>query len=67
MQITMTKAMLGVILFNLFASMCAGQELPSERVIGKLDVVATFYGPMPTCFKQRSNFCELPKVDRRCG
>jgi len=45
---TMTKVVLGVILFILFETMCPGQELPSEQVIGKLDVVATFNGPMPT-------------------
>jgi hypothetical protein len=31
----------------LVPAICVAQELPSERVVGKLEVVATFNGPMP--------------------
>lgn len=31
-----------------FPIVCCGQELAKERVIGQLEVVATFNGPMPT-------------------
>ena len=48
MQITRKNAVLKFMLFALLAATCTGQELPSERVIGKLEVVATFNGPMPT-------------------
>ena len=37
-----------VILLLLLPAFCRGQELASERVIGQLEVVATFNGPMPT-------------------
>ena len=30
------------------APLCLAQELANERVIGRLEVVATFNGPMPT-------------------
>src|ERR1700722_8198656 len=32
----------------LIAGMCFGQELARERVIGKIEIVATFDGAMPT-------------------
>src|SRR5882672_12024816 len=35
-----------VVLF--LAALISGQELASERVLGQLEVVATFDGPMPT-------------------
>ncbi|HEV1993304.1 MAG TPA: L-dopachrome tautomerase-related protein [Candidatus Acidoferrum sp.] len=37
-----------VILFYFSSVSCFGQELAQERVIGKIEVVATFDGPMPT-------------------
>jgi sugar lactone lactonase YvrE len=36
-----------ILLFSV-STMCSGQELAKEKVIGQLEVVATFTGPMPT-------------------
>lgn len=48
MQRKTTKVMLSLILFIVSEAICAGQELSSEQVIGKLEIVTTFNGPMPT-------------------
>jgi len=46
MQTTWTS--LAALAVVLVPAICVAQELPSERVVGKLEVVATFNGPMPT-------------------
>ena len=43
-----TWASLTALAVVLVPAICVAQELPSERVIGKLEVVATFNDPMPT-------------------
>jgi hypothetical protein len=42
------KSISTLILSFLFSLSCFGQELANEHAIGKLEVVATFNGPMPT-------------------
>ncbi|MBZ5572925.1 MAG: SMP-30/gluconolactonase/LRE family protein [Acidobacteriia bacterium] len=37
-----------VVILLLLPAFCRGQELASERILGQLEVVATFNGPMPT-------------------
>src|SRR5580698_11248308 len=37
-----------LICFFSVPALCSGQNLATERVIGQLEVVATFNGPMPT-------------------
>ena len=53
-----------VTFINVLPGICAEQELPSERSIGKLEVVATFDGPMPTGVTVANNgriFVNFPK------
>jgi sugar lactone lactonase YvrE len=42
------KSISTLVLSFLFSLSCFGQELAKERAIGKLEIVATFNGPMPT-------------------
>jgi sugar lactone lactonase YvrE len=44
-----TMKSISTLIFSfLFSLSCFGQELANERAIGKLEIVATFNGPMPT-------------------
>ena len=50
--------------FLLLSFLCTAQELATERVIGKLEVAATFSGPMPTGVTVANNgriFVNFPK------
>jgi len=58
------KAIAQMIVFVLVGLSCVGQELARDRVIGQLEVVATFNGPMPTGVTVADNgriFVNFPK------
>jgi hypothetical protein len=49
LKVQLVRTPIHVLIFcGLFSYTCVAQELASEHVIGKLEVVATFAGPMPT-------------------
>ena len=60
----MRATLIGFVVFTVLSCASLGQELAKERVIGQLDVVATFNGPMPTGVTVANNgriFVNFPK------
>src|SRR5271166_675048 len=60
----MKATLILVVLFTVLSFASLGQELAKERVIGQLDVVATFNGPLPTGVTVAPNgriFVNFPK------
>lgn len=60
----MRANLIAVVAFAVLCSASAGQELAKEQVIGQLDAVATFNGPMPTGVTVANNgriFVNFPK------
>jgi sugar lactone lactonase YvrE len=60
----MRTTLIVVVIFTMLSSTSPGQELAKERVIGQLDVVATFNGPLPTGVTVANNgriFVNFPK------
>ena len=58
------KSLPALLLFFCLSPLCSGQELAKESVIGHLEVVATFSGPMPTGVTVANNgriFVNFPK------
>jgi sugar lactone lactonase YvrE len=58
------KHVLIVILALCFVLKCLGQEIATERTVGRLEVVATFGGPMPTGVSVANNgriFVNFPR------
>jgi sugar lactone lactonase YvrE len=59
-----TKSVSALILFFSLSALCLGQEVAKEHVIGQIEVVATFNGPMPTGVTVANNgriFVNFPK------
>jgi sugar lactone lactonase YvrE len=64
MESTTMKSISTLVLFLVLSATCLGQELAEEHAIGKLEVVATFNGPMPTGVTVANNgriFVNFPK------
>src|SRR5713101_1851780 len=58
------KSLSTLLLLSLSCALCSAQELEREHTIGRLEVVATFNGPMPTGFTVANNgriFVNFPK------
>jgi sugar lactone lactonase YvrE len=64
MKRKLRKSIWALIPFFLLPSFCWSQDLPKDRAIGQMEVVATFNGPMPTGVTVADNgriFVNFPK------